>query len=97
MIAMSGYRRGCRGGAQPLVRVVGWHPDVGDHDVGSAVRDEGQECVGVFDGRDDLVTGAFEEADETLTQERDVLGETTLRLRRPDIPSSPPSDRPRGW
>jgi hypothetical protein len=34
-----------------------------------------EESVGVADGGDDLMTDLFQDADEALAQERDILGD----------------------
>src|SRR4029453_16091094 len=54
---------------------VGGHADVGDDDVGLVVGGVDEESVGVADSGDDLVTDPFQDADEALAQEHDILGD----------------------
>ena len=78
---------------------LGRHPDVGDHDVGLlACATYGKQGVRVADGGDDLVAGAIEDADQTLAQQRDVLGQDDPQSSAgTGTPSSPRSDHRVGW
>src|SRR5262249_32897145 len=93
-----------RRGPQPVVGVIGGHPDVDDRDVGLVGADLAEQVLGVGGLADDLDSGLVEQPRDPLPQQNRVLADhyshgITARSRVPppaglSPPSSPPSAAP---
>ena len=66
-----------------FVGVVGWHADVGQHDVGPVLIDGGEQLVvGRALGDDVEIVLGLEQANHTLSHEQVVLGDDDPDHRR---------------
>ena len=64
-----------------LGRVVWWHPDIDDYQVGFALAYQFDEVGGVACLADDVKAGVLEQARDPLTEEDVIVGQDYTRLR----------------
>lgn len=64
-----------QGGAQPLVGVRRWHPDVDHGDVGMVTHHGDDQRVGLDRGGAHLMVAIFEQPGQALPQQGGVLGD----------------------
>lgn len=75
---------------QALVGVGGWHPDVGDDDLGRVIGmgvNGAVQILGILGGVEDSVTEGVQEGGETCPHQRSVLGDHDAHQERsiPDV------------
>lgn len=90
-------------GVDAVVSVVGWHPDIGDDQVGGVAACRAEEVGCRVDGCEDLVAVIGEDPCHALAEQDGVVGDydaqgsSAMRLVPPRVGLSTRNDPPCAW